>query len=106
MDHLFKYLYSARHDGIRYSRQPEGDPRLPKAIISNWNKSRSTEFQAYSDSDFAGCPDSSRSTSGGVLLWMGAAISWMSVMQVCVTLSSAEAEMVAMTKMAQETIWF
>ena len=37
---------------------------------------------------------------------MGAAISWMSVMQVCVTLSSAEAEMVAMTKMAQETIWF
>ena len=37
---------------------------------------------------------------------MGAAISWMSVMQVCVTLSSAEAEMVAMTKIAQETIWF
>ena len=36
---------------------------------------------------------------------MGAAICWMSILQACVTLSTAEAEMTAMSKMAQEVIW-
>ena len=36
---------------------------------------------------------------------MGAAIIWMSMLQACVTLSVAEAEMVAMSKAAQELIW-
>ena len=37
---------------------------------------------------------------------MGAAVSWNSNLQACVTLSTAEAELVAMTKSAQEVIWF
>jgi hypothetical protein len=36
---------------------------------------------------------------------MGAAICWMSSLQACVTLSTAEAEMVALSKGAQEVIW-
>jgi len=36
---------------------------------------------------------------------MGALISWGSTLQACVTLSTAEAEMVALTKAAQEAIW-
>ena len=59
----------------------------------------------HTDSDFAGCPDTLRSTSGGVVSWMGAAICWNSSLQACVTLSTAESEMVALSKGAQEVIW-
>ena len=62
-------------------------------------------FRTYTDSDFAGCPDTSRSTSGLIVSWMSAAVSWGSTLQACVTLSTAEAEMVAMSKAAQELIW-
>ena len=74
--------------------------------ICNWNKYSDGFFISFTDSDFAGCPDTSRSTSGNCITWMGAAISWNSNLQACVTLSTAEAELVAMTRAAQEAIWF
>ena len=37
---------------------------------------------------------------------MGAAVSWSAALQACVTLSTAEAEMVALSKAAQEVVWF
>ena len=112
MEHLFKYLGSVKNTGIRYCRpsfsdktEAARDSLLPQAIISSWNNNKSSSFQCYTDSDFAGCPDTSRSTSGVTVTWMGAAICWMSSLQACVTLSTAEAEMVALSKAAQEAIW-
>lgn len=112
LKHLCKYLGSIKNYGIRYSRPPAShqtqaakDSLFPSFIVSSWNRNKSPHFQCYTDSDFAGCPDSSRSTSGGVITWMGAAICWMSSLQACVTLSTAEAEMVALSKGAQEVIW-
>ena len=37
---------------------------------------------------------------------MGAAVCWSAALQACVTLSTAEAEMVALSKAAQEVVWF
>ena len=54
------------------------------------------------DSDWAGCPDSRRSTSGYVLVLNGAAVAWKSKRQSVVALSSAEAEFVAASAMVQE----
>ena len=109
MQHLCKYIKSVRHMGLRFSRPKPGDPAylnsfVPTAILASWNKDK-PHFKFYTDSDFAGCPDTSRSTSGGVITWMGASISWSSRLQACVTLSTAEAEMVAMSKATQEVIW-
>ena len=59
----------------------------------------------YVDSDWAGCPDSRKSTSGYVLMLNGAAISWKSKRQSVVALSSAEAEFVAASSMVQEVIY-
>ena len=110
MKHLIRFIKSFRHMGIRYSRPNPGEPGyisslVPKAILASYNSQKVPHFRCYTDSDFAGCPDSSRSTSGNVVVWMGAAISWASQLQACVTLSTAEAEMVALSKAAQEVIW-
>ena len=47
------------------------------------------------DSDFAGCKDSSKSTTGSIFLVYGAAVEVKSGKQKCVTKSSTEAELVA-----------
>ena len=59
----------------------------------------------YSDSDWAGCVDSRKSTSGQIFLLGGCAISWRSKKQSIVALSSTEAEYVALCEAAQETTW-
>jgi hypothetical protein len=56
------------------------------------------------DSDWAGCLDTRRSTSGYVLLLNGCAVSWKSKRQSVVALSSAEAEFMAASSLVQEVI--
>jgi hypothetical protein len=53
------------------------------------------ELEAFCDADWAGCPDTFRSTSGYVFRLNGAAISWSSKRQSTVALSTAEAEYMA-----------
>ena len=62
------------------------------------------EVRSYSDSDWAGCKRTARSTSGGVVMrGMHHIKSWC-VTQKRVTLSSAEAELGALVKTTSETI--
>ena len=60
--------------------------------------------ETYSDSDWAGCKRTGRSTSGGAVTVGDHYIKGWSSTQASVTLSSAEAELVAMTKAVAETI--
>ncbi|XP_042477742.1 secreted RxLR effector protein 161-like [Macadamia integrifolia] len=53
------------------------------------------EVIGYSNSDYAGCLDSRKSTSGYIFLLAGGAISWKSKKQTCVSTSTMEAEFVA-----------
>ncbi len=66
---------------------------------------RGLELYAYCDSDWAGCPDTRRSTSGYVVMFCGAAVAWISKRQPTVALSSAEAEYVTACFAAQEVQW-
>lgn len=59
----------------------------------------------YSDSDMAGDVDSRKSTSGYLITFAGGAVSWQSKLQKCVTLSTAEAEYVAVTETSKEMLW-
>ena len=62
------------------------------------------ELSSYGDSDWAGCKRTARSTSGGAVLRGGHCLKTWSVTQKNVTLSSAEAELMAAVKLASESI--
>ncbi len=58
----------------------------------------------YSDADGAGDKDERKSTMGYAFILGGAAITWCSKKQPCVSLSTMEAEYIACTSAVQEAI--
>ena len=60
---------------------------------------------AYSDSDYAGDLDSSKSTSGYVFKMNSGAVAWSSKKQPVVSLSTTEAEFIAATACPCQTVW-
>ena len=63
------------------------------------------ECIGFLDADWAGDLDDRRSTSGYLFQMCGTAVSWRSKKQTCVTLSTAEAEYMALASAGQESIW-
>jgi len=63
------------------------------------------KLTAYSDSDFAGCLDSRMSRTGFIFGFNGGIISWRSIKQDSIALSSTEAEYMAACDAAKETVW-
>ncbi|GJW63375.1 retrovirus-related pol polyprotein from transposon TNT 1-94 [Tanacetum coccineum] len=60
----------------------------------------------FSDSDQAGCLDSSKSTSGGIQFLGGdKLVSWSSKKQDCTSMSSAEAEYVSLSACCAQVLW-
>ena len=69
-----------------------GTPRIVLRIP--WH-SGSSEVVAYVDSNFAGCPTTRKSTTGGAITWCGACLKTWSRTQPTIALSSGEAELAA-----------
>ena len=67
--------------------------------------STSLEMVAYSDADWAGCPDTRRSTSGYCVYLGPSLVSWSSKRQPTVSRSSAEAEYRAVANVVAECTW-
>lgn len=67
--------------------------------------SADTDIVAYSDADWAGCPDTRRSTSGYCVYLGPSLISWSSKRQPTVSRSSAEAEYRAVANAVAECSW-
>jgi hypothetical protein len=62
-------------------------------------------LQAYCDSDYAGDKDGRKSVSGFIVYVLGCPISWKSRKQKAVTLSSSEAEYVAISELCAEIMF-
>jgi hypothetical protein len=93
--HLAKYLQDTRNEGI--------------LLNPDHNKS----FEVYADADFAGNwysktadedPSTAKSRSGFVILYGGCPLLWGSKLQTCISLSTTEAEYVALSQALRETI--
>ena len=62
-------------------------------------------LDGYTDSDMSGDVDSSKSTSGYLMTFAGAAMSWQSRLQKCIALSTTEAEYIAAVEAGKELLW-
>jgi hypothetical protein len=89
--HVFRYLKGTKNFCLKYS--------------SKNSKDYVHEITAYSDSDWAGDKITRRSTSGSLIFHNGNLVDWTSKLQKCVSLSSCEAEIIAMSHTAQDIIW-
>jgi hypothetical protein len=84
---IFRYLKDKQSLGIVYSRDTKPG------------------IEAYCDADFAGDLETSRSTTGLVVMYAGAPIHWKSSRQSLVTLSSTEAEVVSLCTTTKDIMW-
>lgn len=84
---IFRYLCGTINYGIAYDQTAK------------------FTLECFSDSDYAGCPVSRRSTSGFVFNLGSGAISWCSQLQKSVVVSTTQAEYVAGAQSVKEMIW-
>ncbi|XP_074375276.1 secreted RxLR effector protein 161-like [Apium graveolens] len=70
-----------------------------------YRKSDHLEIIRYSDSDFGGCKDERKSTSGYVYLLAGGAISWRSAKQTLIASSTMAAEYIACFVASNQALW-
>jgi hypothetical protein len=68
-------------------------------------RSRSTDLVVYTDADWAGCPDTRRSTSGYAVFLGDNLVSWSAKRQTVVSRSSVEAEYRAVANGVAEATW-
>lgn len=87
--------------GKRVLRYLQSTSTLSLAYIMN----SETQLEGYSDSDWAGDKDDSKSTSGYLFSLSGAMICWKSRKQKLIAMSSTEAEYIALTEAAKEASW-
>ena len=74
LNHILRYVKGTAHHGLQLHKQSTCD------------------LLGYSDADWAGCPDTRRSTTGYAIFFGANLISWSSKKQSTVSRSSAEAK--------------
>lgn len=106
VNHLARFLVSPSSDHIQAARRIlryiAKDPDQGIVFKSGADK---PILEAYTDSDFAGDPSTSRSTSGLLIRLASGPICWKSRLQREVVLSSTEAEYLAATEACRELQW-
>ena len=92
--HLLGYLKSTAHYKITYRPSPKG------VTPDEWIKPI-----GFVDANYAACKDTHKSTSGFVFTMAGSPVLWSSKRQATVTLSTTEAEYIALSRAAQQAQW-
>jgi len=76
-----------------------------KDFMLMYKRTNDLEVIGYSDSDFAGCVDSRRSTSDYIFMLAGEAVSWKSVKQTLTATFTMEAEFISCFEATSHGVW-
>ena len=87
---LGKYLSNPSMDHWKKTKWVMQYLQRTKDYMLTYRKSSHLEIVGYSDSNFVGCLDSRRSTSGYIVMLAGGVVSWKSVKQTLIASSSME----------------
>ena len=79
--------------------------RTTSDLSISYQRGSGLNLELFADADYASKVTDRRSGSGRVVICGGAAVSWFSRTQECVTLSTTEAEYVAMSECAKEALF-
>jgi hypothetical protein len=90
-DQALNFLRGTFKDGIRFTKPEDFDGVL--------------DIYAFSDSDWAGCPDTRRSTTGYLIIICGGPITWKSQQKKTLAMSSCEGEYMALSEVGKEIVW-
>lgn len=102
---LGRYLSNPGMDHWKAAKRVMRYLQRTKDYMLTYRRSDQLEIIGYSDSDFAGCPDSRKSTSGCIFMLSGGAISWKSIKQTLIDSSTMEAEFVACYEASNHGKW-
>ena len=101
MDKANKAHQKALYRAIRFVQQT----KTRQLVLEPKRKGLTWDLKGYCDSDFAGDTDTRKSVSGFVIYLCGAVIAWRSKGQRSVSLSSTEAEYMAISEVATEILY-
>lgn len=90
-DQALNFLRGTYHDGIKFNRPEDFDGVL--------------DIYSFSDSDWAGCPDTRRSTIGYLIIICGGPVAWKSQQRKTLAMSSCEGEYMALSEIGKELVW-
>ncbi|KAL0413871.1 UNVERIFIED_CONTAM: Secreted RxLR effector protein [Sesamum radiatum] len=76
-----------------------------KDYMLMYRRTENLEVVGYLDSDFAGCVDSRKSTSGYIFMIASGAVSWKSAKQTLIATSTMEAEFVSCFEATSHGVW-
>jgi hypothetical protein len=98
---ILQYLYTTRYYAIEYSADTPPPTTTDPGSLQDWIKQ---EYQASSDAAFADDVTTRKSTQGVLIKLFNGPIHWQSIRQRTVTTSTTEAELLALSSVAKETL--
>jgi len=91
---LSRYLSNPGMDHWKAAKRVMRYLKRTRGYMLTYRRSDQLEITGFFDSDFAGCQDSLKSTSGYIFILAGGAVSWRSVKQTLIASSTMAAEFV------------
>ena len=102
---LGRYMSNPGVDHWKAAKRVMRYLKRTKDFMLTYRRSDSLEIFRYSNSNFAGCQDSKRSTSGYVFILAGGVISWSSAKQTLIASSTMAVEFIACYEASNHGIW-
>jgi hypothetical protein len=103
--HVLRYLAGSRQVRLQYQFRPDLHSSSSTAAPTSTAAGQQLTALIWCDADWAQCEQSRRSTSGVLVQLLGCSVLWLSKRQPTVSLSSTEAEYMALGQGVRELQW-